>query len=214
MIEIENDLASMQSFDAISNILNGVTLHPLQCIDVMKMLYMKRAIVSYDTGTGKTLLAAAVMQLLWREDSSRRFIIFGMKDQLQQTPKKLESYTGRSVLASASDAKSIKNLLGGDKFLNYPILLLTHECLRNHTLMKALWEHQKDFYGVFVDEAHLLNNKGFAESANVLNGLCKKFEYCIALTATPFTTELTQLAKLASIIDYERYPIMYSYKEI
>lgn len=204
-MDIGKSLIQMNSFDAISNVLNGVILHPLQCIDIMKMLYSKRAIVSYDTGTGKTLLASAVMQLLWRENTNRKFLIFGIKDQLQQTPKKIESLTGRTVLASAADAKSIQILLEGEKFLNYPVLLLTHDCLRNHLLMKEIWKNKEQFCGVFIDEAHRLNNKAFAKSADMVEGIARNFEYCVALTATPFTTEILQLAKLSSIIGYDRY---------
>lgn len=210
-MEIEKSLAQMNSFDAISNVLDGVTLHPLQCIDVMKMLYSRRAIVSYDTGTGKTLLASAAMQLLWREDPGRKFIIFGIKDQLQQTPKKIEGLTGRAVLASAADAKSVGELLSGGRFLNYPVLLLTHDCLRNHVLMKEIWKRKEEFFGVFIDEAHKLNNKAFAKSADVIDGIARSFDYCIAMTATPFTTEILQLAKLASIVGYSKYP---NYKKL
>jgi len=204
--EIERDLVSMQSFDAISNVLDGIVLHPIQCIDVMKMLYQKRAIVSYDTGTGKTLLAAAVMQLLWREDFKRRFLFFCLKDQLQQTPKKLETLTGRPAIFTAADAESIRYFLQGKRFLGYPVVMMTHECLRNHALMKGLWEEREEFVGVFIDEAHLLNNKYFAQSAEVVAGIASKLEYCYALTATPFTTDVGQMSRLVSVVDGKRYP--------
>ena len=55
-MSIEKDLCSRQSFDAIKYVLDGVELHPLQCIDVMKMLYNKKSVVVYDTGLGKTCL--------------------------------------------------------------------------------------------------------------------------------------------------------------
>ena len=64
MTELERELIGLQSFDAADNILHGIKLHPLQIADVLKMIYSKRAIVRYDTGTGKTLLAAAAMKLL------------------------------------------------------------------------------------------------------------------------------------------------------
>ena len=58
-----NEILEMDSFIAIQDVLNGVTLHPKQCIDVIKMLYQKRSILIYDTGTGKSLLAAAFMRM-------------------------------------------------------------------------------------------------------------------------------------------------------
>ena len=93
------------SFDAIKYVLDGVESHPLQCIDVMKMLYNKKSVVVYDTGLGKTVLSAAVMKLLWRENPSRKFIFVGMHDQLVQTPQKLENMCGRRVIAADASAK-------------------------------------------------------------------------------------------------------------
>lgn len=210
-MKIEETLKEMQSFNAISDVLNGVTLHDLQCIDIMKLLYIKKAVVSYDTGTGKTLLASAVMQLLWREDPNRRFIIFVTKDQLQQTPKKIEKLTGVSVITSTACEKDVRGFLDKKGYLQCKVIMLTHECLRNHLMMKELWTEKDAFYGIFIDEAHRVNNKNFAMSADMISGMCTNFEYCIALTATPFTTDLNQLAKLASLIDGKRYP---NYKKL
>lgn len=204
MNQIENVLCNMNSFKAINDILNGVTLHDLQCIDVMKMLYHKRSIVIYPTGTGKTLLAAAVMECLWRENPSRKFIIFGLKDQLIQTPKKLEHYLGRSVITTDATADSLSRLVKNN-FTMYPILLATHECLCNENFLYLLNKVKDNYCGIFIDEAHKLNHIGYADKASVLKDLAKKFEYCFALTATPITTNVKQLARLASIVHLTRY---------
>ena len=47
---IESQLLSMNSFQAIQYVLNDIELHDIQCIDIMKMLYMKRCMLLYDTG--------------------------------------------------------------------------------------------------------------------------------------------------------------------
>lgn len=203
---IEEAFIRLQSWDAGNDVLEGVQLHPFQIVDVLKMLYSKRAIVRYDTGTGKTLLAAAAMKLLWREDSSRRFLMFVKKDQLIQTPKKLSDYTGRLVVASCAAQEDVSEVFESGRFLSYPIILLTHECLNNRTVMKILRKEKDKFCGVIIDEAHELNNKGFAQSADVMAGLVSRFEYCWALTATPIVTSLLQLAKLACLVNPERYP--------
>ena len=155
-MKIEETLKEMQSFNAISDVLNGVTLHDLQCIDIMKLLYIKKAVVSYDTGTGKTLLASAVMQLLWREDPNRRFIIFVTKDQLQQTPKKIENLTGVPVITSTACEKDVRVFLDKKGYLQCKVIMLTHECLRNHLMMKELWTEKDAFYGIFIDDGRVI----------------------------------------------------------
>lgn len=202
---VEKELCSMNSFQAVSHVLNGFELHPFQCIDVMKMLYRKRAVVVYDTGTGKTLLAAAFIKLLCNEDPNRRFIMFVKKDQLIQTPQKLSNACGKTVLTSTADAKHVSRLLSVG-MESATVLMLTHDCLDNDKVMNALFACKDAFCGVIFDEAHELSNFSRAYSASVAAGLSMAFEYCIALTATPITTDVLQLAKLAYVVDRERYP--------
>lgn len=206
MTELERELIRLQSFDAADNILHGIKLHPLQIADVLKMIYSKRAIVRYDTGTGKTLLAAAAMKLLWNEDSSRKFIMFVKKDQCLQTPKKLQDALGRPVIATSADEKSVRRVIESGEWLQYPLVLLTHNCLDNNRVMREVFKHRSEFCGVIIDEAHVVNNKGFAQVADVVSGLVSQFEFCWALTATPILTNPLQLAKLASVVDPKRYP--------
>lgn len=205
MSELEMKLASMQSFEAIKEVLDGISLHDLQCIDIMKMLASKRSIVSYSTGLGKTVLAAGVMKLLWNEDPSRKFIFFGTKDQLTQTPRKLEAMCGRKVVASFASADSLQTLFDLN-YGDYSVLFLTHGVLSKDRLMNDLFKHRSEYCGVFIDEAHELSNVGFAKSASILAGVVRQFEYCYALTATPITTAVKQLAKLSNLVDSVRFP--------
>lgn len=202
--EIENELILRESFEAVKYILGGVELHDLQCIDIMKMLYQERCIVLYDTGTGKTLLSSAFMKLLKREDSTRKFIMFVKKDQLIQTPRKIRDTGGLVVNESAADSKSINSIIQLG-LQNTDVLMLTHNCLENEKIMNELFAIKHLFCGVIIDEAHELNNFANAHSALILQALCKAFQYCIALTATPITTEPKQLAHLAHIVNPERY---------
>lgn len=202
---LEKLLCEMQSFDAIKDILNGYELHPLQCIDVMKMLAAKRCLVIYATGKGKTLLACAVMKLLWNEDSSRHFIMFVKKDQLIQTPKKIQDACGREVISTAADADSLQRIFSED-YTKYSVLMLTHDCLGNQKIMSELFKVRDKYCGVIIDEAHELNNVYFAQSASMLASVVGNFEYCWALTATPIITDVGQLTKLATIVDKKRFP--------
>lgn len=202
---LESELCSRNSFDAIKDVLTGYTLHPLQCIDVMKMLAAKRCIVIYATGKGKTLLASAAMKLLWNENADRRFIMFVKKAQLIQTPKKIQDSCGREVLYSASDAVSLRKVLQQD-YTRYSILMLTHECLGNEAVMSELFKARDKYCGVIIDEAHELNNLYGAQSASMLASIVNSFEYCWALTATPIVSSIAQLARLAAIVDCKRFP--------
>ena len=206
MTPLEQELADLKSFDAGNDLLYGVTLHPAQIVDALKMLYSKRAILRYDTGTGKTLVASAVIKMLSREDSSRRFLMFVKKDQCIQTPKKMMGYLNMPVIASCASDSDVRNKILSGRYLQCPVVLLTYECLRNQSVMKNLFKNRDKFCCVIMDGAHTINNVGYARSADMMAGLVSRFEYCFALTATPFLTAPLQFAKLACIVAPDKFP--------
>lgn len=205
MDKVEQELCSLQSYQAIETILNTVTLHGLQCVDILKMIYIKRGLVVYPTGTGKTLLAAGAVKLLLRQDPKRHFIMFVKKDQLIQTPDKLAKFLGFSVPGCSASQKDVQNILLKIDLENTPLILLTHECLLNDKVLDFMFRNRDKITGIIIDEAHKLNNFTKAESGEMLAAVTKNFEFVWALTATPITTEVTQLAKLAYIVDRNRY---------
>ena len=175
MNEIEKVLIESKSFQAIETILLEDRLIKLQAVDVLAMLYRKAAIVSYDTGMGKTYLAAAVIRMLLNQDNSRKIIMVIKKKQLTATPAKVKKNVGVEILATASDQESVKkNILSG-KFLQYPVLMITHECLNNNVVMRKLLEYRDLYSCIIIDEAHNLNNLAGASSANMLQGMCSGF---------------------------------------
>lgn len=205
MTILEQELTELKSFDAGNDLLARVTLHPSQIVDALKMLYSKRAILRYDTGTGKTLVASAVIKMLYREDSSRRFLMFIKKDQCIQTPRKMTGYLNLPVISSCAADSDVRNIILSGKYLDYPVVLLTYECLHSQPVMKDLFKNRSRFCCVLLDEAHTVNNVGYAKSADMMAALVSQFEYCFALTATPFLTNPLQFAKLACIVDPQRF---------
>lgn len=203
--EIEHRLLQMSSFEAIKYVLHDIELHDIQCIDVVKMLYMQRCLVIYDTGLGKTLLTAAFIKLLCNEDPTRKFIMFVKKDQLIQTPKKIYDACGKLVITASAEAKSVKAVLANG-LNSATVLMLTHTCLDNEPIMMELFKKRNEFCGVIIDEAHELNNFNKTQSGSMLEAICGSFEYCIALTATPIITSALQLSKIAHIVSPKRYP--------
>lgn len=203
MSVLEKELIRMGSCDAVSEILAQQRLHGLQGLDVLKMLARKRAIALYDTGLGKTFLAAAIIKMLHYREPTFRFIMFVTKNQLIQTPKKLKDLTGLTLASTDGTFNSIKRLK--EEFSGVSIVLATYSCLESRNFMDFFYEKRDKFGCLFVDEAHKLNNFVGAATAASMQAIVKKFEYAFALTATPITTDVEQLARLASMFDPESY---------
>jgi len=197
--EVYNRLHSMNSFKAIEEILYGYQLKDIQCIDVMRALFEKRSLFVYETGTGKTLLAAALMRLLKNAYPDSKFVFVCKKDQLIQTPKKFEDALHFSVRGTTAEQKNVQGIINYP--IDYDILMITHDCLRSNELLTWLRKNSSQFKALFIDEAHELNNFMGADNASVLSKITYKFEYCFALTATPITTDANQLANILCIVD-------------
>ena len=200
---LEKKLCSMKSCKAVSKVLEQDNLHDLQSIDVLKMLAHKHAIAIYDTGLGKTFLASAIMKMLHNKEHKSKFIMFVTKNQLLQTPYKIKRLTNFDVICTDGTKDSIQNFIG--KAMDCDVTLVTYSCLASQAFLDFFFEHRNDYNCIIVDEAHKLNNFVTADVGAKLYEIIKKFEYAYALTATPITTDIEQLARLASIFDSETY---------
>lgn len=204
--EIKSALLNLDSYKAFNEVILGDDpLHDKQGIDVLKMLYRKRGIILYDTGLGKTFLCAGAFRALWMENKSRKFLMFIKNRQLAQTPDKIRTLTGLSVLATDGTKDSLYSLFSGG-LRQCQILLATHSCLNNKYFMQFMLENKSLFTAVCIDEGHKLSNYNNSTTADNLKAMLQQFEYVWALTATPITTSVAQLAKLANIIDPNSYP--------
>ena len=172
--ELGAELLRMDSYHAINDLLLGIKLHDKQCIDIIKMLYGKRSIVIYDTGTGKTLLAAAVMKLLLNKNPGQLCLMIVKKDQLIQTPQKIETLAGLTVICTTADSGFLKKNFFNKDLEKFDVIMITEECLLNTSVMNKLYELRDKLLCVIIDEAHELNNYTNAQSANMLKALITK----------------------------------------
>lgn len=201
--ELERKLCKMKSCKAVSKVLENNNLHDLQSIDVLKMLAHKHALAIYDTGLGKTFLASAIMRMLHNYEHKSRFIMFITKNQLLQTPQKIERLTDLKVIGTDGTKESVMNFI--TKSLDYDVSLVTYSCLESREFLDFFFKHRNEYNCIIVDEAHKLNNFVSANAGAKLYAIIEKFEYAFGLTATPITTDIEQLARLASIFDSKTY---------
>lgn len=205
MDSIGQSLVKMKSYNALEGILAEGKLIKYQAVDVLSMLYRKKSIVMYDTGMGKTYLAAGIIRCLLNQDKNRKFLMIVKHKQLSSTPEKLRRAAGCNVLATAADEASVrKNVLSGE-YKKYCVFMITNDCLNNNKVMSELFRSRNDYCAVIIDEAHNLNNSSGSSSAEMLSAICNGVEYCFALTATPIVSDKIQLARLACIVDPSKY---------
>lgn len=188
----------------VSSCLRGINLHEIQVTDVEQMLASKRAMAIYDTGLGKTYIAAAIMRALFGEDGNNRCIYVVKKDQLIQTPEKIRQATGMSVRTFSSSGEDLDRLEHVDYEFSQ-VIMVTHQCLLRKQFMDWMFKNRQYYSVLIIDEAHELSNISGAQSSIALQAMANSFEYCYALTATPITTDLAQLVRLSALVDGKRF---------
>lgn len=207
LTQFEKELLDAADLEEVMELfINGETLHPLQALDVVKMMVRKTALCMYGTGTGKTYIASALIRWLYLLNPESRVLMFVKNNQLSQTPADVEKLTGLRVESSDATQKSLRTLFDSGDFLRCSVLMLTHQCLNNRDLMGLIFKYKNDFNALIIDEAHNLNNVHKASTAGMLRGVCSHFEYKWALTATPIVSSLDQFVRLACMLDPDKYP--------
>lgn len=193
---LPDDLDKLTTYDAIKNIINP-PLSDNQSIDLLKALFVKRFAALYSTGLGKTYLATAYVRALKNKDPNTKILFWAKKSQEDQTPKKISSISGLKCKFLSSTKF---RLLEEEDITNNDIIIMTHDCLNSVEHMTRLYSYMDRFTGMIIDEAHLLSNLEGANSAFMLYSISHEVEYVLALTATPITTEVEQIARLLKVI--------------
>lgn len=199
------DFKNLKSYRALSGILKNTTLHDLQVVDSLKILHRKCGIFIYPVGTGKTYLAASAIRMLMNEKSDRKFLFVMKFSQLAQTPLKLERLLGLRTITTTAESSKIKSVIESEKFLDYDILIITHDCLNSDRFTDVLYKHRDKFCCIIIDEIHNLSNIMGSKRGAMIKAMCSKFEYRIGLTATPITSNLEQLCNISNLIDPVKY---------
>lgn len=183
--------------DALSQIIDAE--FPLyQNQGVCLALKSKRALLSYDTGMGKTFAYAFFVRALLNRDPTKKHIFIGLLDQIKQTPDDLRNLVEVYVTAHNAAHDSLSKL--ERTWTQSSIIFLTYECFRNDSFLLWFYNHLSEVESITVDEAHRVSNWDSSDTAFSIRALVSKVPYCIALTATPITSSNKQFYRLMNLV--------------
>jgi superfamily II DNA or RNA helicase len=127
---------------------------------------------------------------------NRKFIFVGTSSQLEQTTKDLKRFTELEVISSSAKRVEMERIFNLKESSKHSILFITHDTLNQEEMVKYIYSRINSYYGIIVDEAHLVSNFTSSNSAFNLRALLRHFPLAIGLTATPVTTDSSQLGDL------------------
>lgn len=200
MIEVK-DIIDRKSVYALRYVLNGYVLEDFQTVDALTAIVRKVAVLSHDTGMGKTVIASAIIKMLHNQDPNRKFLFVCKVAQFIQTPKDLAKATGLKVLAVSSKREDLENYIHSLEFVDYDIVVLAEEVFSDPAVVYTLRLTNALFTAIFIDEAHEMTNYLESDRAAMLKALLPYYEYRFALTATPMTTSLDQFSRLLQMLE-------------
>lgn len=197
-----DDIGRLESYEAISEI-TYPTLRDYQAKDLLHILAVKSFICMYDTGLGKTYVAGGFFKALKNAKIGDKFLAFTTNSNVSSFCKEIQKCTG---LRCVFYTESISNVLRPIDVDQYDVIVMTHGCLNvvEHMLMLSTVLDQ--FKAVVVDELHLVSNFNESKRGYLMKSILSRFEYKLGLTATPMTTDESQLAKALHLINPDMVP--------
>ena len=178
----------------------GAVLAPFQTMMVGFGLLNKKAILSADTGLGKTLVASGLVNVINQKKPNTKWILCGPCSVIYETAKKLSDFTyGLDIVVTDAKQSSIGRVL--DKTSDdWDVLVLSYEAIVNHDIQDYLFNFRKHLTGIIIDESQEISNLS-GNSSKMLKAMCKNMEYIFLLTATPIKVSVKQFINQIYLLD-------------
>lgn len=192
------ELSERGSMQSLKDITNVFELDDFQTFSLAAAHILEKAVISLDTGLGKTLVAGGLINL---DLSSRRWLFVSKNNNLIQTATKLNAMlnTNRVVQYTNGSIKNIMELIKHCR--DNAVVVITYDSLNNINFLNFLFDIRKSFSGIIIDESHNIGNKGSNRSEVLKHMLKHSFRYQYFLTATPLSVDPFQIINQINMID-------------
>lgn len=197
-----DDIDKLESYEAIADI-TSPSLRDYQSKDLLHALAVKSFVCMYDTGMGKTFVAAGFMKALKNAKEGDKFLVFTTNAFSESFGTEVSKITGLRCICYTESPSYVLSPIELEK---NDVVIMTHGCLNVVEHMTALSMYLNEFSAVVIDELHLVSNFNESKRGSMLHSIMSRFEYKLGLTATPITTDEQQLAKALHLINSDAVP--------
>lgn len=200
--ELLKALGKRGSMDSLKNSIKEYELTDMQAYVTAFAYIREKCIISFDTGMGKTLIGAALMNL---DASGGKWIFVSKNNNLSQNVAKLRRLLfNKRVESTTCQNEDLAAFILNSSLAD--VYVITFEALTSIHLTRFLFEHRFKFSGIIVDESHNIGNVGSQRSEMVKHMLRNCFKYQYFLTATPLTINPLQILNQVNMLDPELVP--------
>lgn len=196
------ELYNSESYDIFSHAVLGTVLKPFQTKAIALGLYLKRLLISLDTGLGKTYCGAGLINMCVEKG---KWIYVCPSVSINQMHTTLESLLfAKTVISSKADRYSVITTL--PQMFSADVIILSYEAICNPAINDYIFKMRNDMTGIILDESHTIANAGSYVNNIIESMLSNCFEYRYFLTATPLRVNAFQIINQIHMLDKELIP--------
>lgn len=167
-------------------------------------LFNKKTVLSADTGLGKTLLAAGVINVISSKILDSKWVVVCPLFNMTQTINKFNSMCyGKKILGLSNaedDIEKVKYIGVND----WDILFVSYQSLTNNEVQQFLLDNRDSLTGIVIDESQMVANLDGAASV-LLYSMCYALEFAVLLTATPIRVNVGQFIKQIMMVNRDLF---------
>lgn len=185
--------------ECLKNIIPDIEMPRFQNIGLRKVLENKKMLLAFDTGLGKTFVAAQLIRALLNANPDGKHIVIILNDSIKQVPSDIRNLVEVSTEVFDGTSASAGRL----RFFwgRTSIFCMTYEAFQVFDVVKILFDHLPEIDSVIIDEAHHVSNWNTSNTAMMIRSIVKWVPYVLALTATPMTSESKQFYRILNLLD-------------
>lgn len=200
--ELLGQLFQRGSLDTLRHCVKGVDeLEYFQTISIAYATIAQSCLLNIDTGLGKTLIAAGIINVLKSTKPRLRWVYLCQCGNLKTTADKLRKHLFNCNLEYCDSTESlILRTFFSRRAENADVLVLSYEAITQPDVESFLFKNRDIFQGIFLDESQMLSNLE-SHTSRLVSAIINTACYRILLSATPLRINIEQVINQIYMID-------------
>lgn len=199
------ELDKRGSCRSLSQTVTGLTLADFQTLSVAKGIIMQAALFNVETGLGKTLIAASMINIMRRLKPDLRWIYTCQCSNISTTTAKLKGLLHNlNVVSSDATEDSLLKTFFTRRATNADVIVVSYEAICAPSAETFLFRNRHIFQGFILDESQFLSNMT-SHTSRLISAIMDSCAYKYALSATPTRVAAEQMVNQVYMLDREMF---------
>lgn len=200
------DLFERGSLNTLKHCVNGIDeLDFFQTIAIGYAIITKACILNIDTGLGKTLIAAGVMNVMHTIQPRLHWVYLCQCSNLKTTADKLNKhlFDMQVLYCDSAEAAVLENFCS-NKALLADVIVLSYEAITVPVVESFLFNSRNIFRGIILDESQILSNLT-SYTSRLISAIINTADFKVFLSATPLRISVEQVVNQLYMLDRKMF---------